>query len=137
MGQKDNPNDAYRIGKWGERQAKQFLKQKKQFQIICQNWRKGFREIDLVAWDGPVMVFIEVRTRKDSAASSGYHSINNQKKAALSKVCKAYMRALKQPPKHFRFDVVEVSFTSDEQTIIHHYENVRLFHKDYRPQLIQ
>lgn len=130
-------SDSQTVGNFGERLAKRFLRQEKRLRIICKNWKDGFREIDLIAWDGPVMVFVEVRTRNMSAAVSGYYSISTKKKLTLSKACKAYMKALRNPPRNFRFDIVEVGFDFERKVKINHYENVTLFEKDYRPQYIR
>ena len=63
--------------------------------------------------------------------------ISAKKKLALSKACKAYMKALRNLPEIFRFDIVEVGFDSERKVKINHYENVTLFEKDYRPQYVR
>ena len=120
------------LGHRGERKAARFLKDKG-LRIITRNWRSGRNEIDLVAWDGPVLVFIEVRTRRAAALISGYHSIDKRKKRALARVCKAYLAALSHPPHSFRFDVVEVRLGKEGDLTVNHYENIPLFHRHYLP----
>ena len=120
------------IGDWGERRAANFLK-RRGFRIITRNWRCGRDELDLVAWDGSVLVFVEVRTRQADALISGYDSINARKKRALVRACKAYMAGLLHTPRYFRFDVIEGKLGNDGQLTINHYENISLFPKHYLP----
>jgi len=50
-------------GIWGENQAEEFLKAKG-YKILGQRVRIGDRdELDLVARDGKILVFVEVKTR--------------------------------------------------------------------------
>ena len=112
-------------GTRGEKEAELHLK-RKGFRIVKRNWRKGRDEIDLICLDGEMLVFVEVRTRKDSAVISGYHSIGPKKKRALLRVCKAYLRSGNRPI-HYRFDVVEARWLAKGSLTCLHYENVALF----------
>tara|TARA_Y100000588_G_scaffold219009_1_gene232923 strand:- start:2658 stop:3110 length:453 start_codon:yes stop_codon:yes gene_type:complete len=112
-------------GALGEKEAKRHL-QGKGFKIVKRNWRKGRDEIDLICLDGETLVFVEVRTRKDGALISGYHSIGPKKKRALLRVCKAYLRQARDIC-HYRFDVVEARWLPNENLTCLHYENVALF----------
>ena len=128
-----NPEDKASIGAFGESVAGRYLESEGGFQIICRNWRHRQEEVDLVAWDGEVLVFVEVRTRRTDALVSGFYSITRKKRNALQKVCKAYLRRLSLTPRHFRFDVVDVNYTNEAKYEVYHYENVPLFSKFYNP----
>ncbi len=94
-------------GRLGEEAAARFVRQRG-WKIVARNWRHGRDELDLVAWDGAVLVFAEVRAREARATVSGYHSVTRRKKNALARAIRAYRRGMAQPPAHFRFDIVEV-----------------------------
>ncbi|HTB62011.1 MAG TPA: YraN family protein [Opitutales bacterium] len=98
---------ASKSGQLGEDAAAQFARARG-WKIVARNWRHGRDELDLVAWDGEVLVFAEVRARRASALVSGYHSVTVRKKQALARAIHAYRRGMAQPPAHFRFDIVEV-----------------------------
>ncbi len=49
-------------GQHGEQMAVQFL-QRQGYRIQHQNYRCRGGEVDIVAWDGPTLVFIEVKTK--------------------------------------------------------------------------
>lgn len=120
-------------GRFGEAVACRFCKKRLKYRIIVRNWRCGRYEIDLVCRDGDVLVFIEVRARQERALISGYYSIDSKKKASLENGCKAYLRQMKTPPKHFRFDIIEVILHEDGRGEPRHYPNVTIFHKHYTP----
>jgi putative endonuclease len=94
-------------GRLGEEAAAR-LARERGWKIVARNWRHGRDELDLVAWDGDVLVFAEVRAREARALVSGYHSVTQRKKRALARAIDAYRRGMARPPAHFRFDIVEV-----------------------------
>jgi len=120
------PTDRAGRGEFGEREAGKLLR-KKGAKILHRNWRSGQDEIDLIVQIGPVLAFVEVRTRAASAKVSGYHSVTAKKKKALLRACRAYLRRRNPRPPHFRFDIIEVRLGMGNDFSIHHFENVPLF----------
>lgn len=116
------------IGQRGEKEAEKLLK-KKGYVILARNWRKGRDEIDIICLDKKAVVFVEVRTRKKGALVSGYDSIDQRKRAALKRVCRAYFAKMKPKPITLRFDVVEIEHEEGEIEDCRHFENVPLFDK--------
>jgi putative endonuclease len=112
------------IGNGGEKLAVNFLKKKKKYKIIEKNWRHGNGEIDIIARDGEVTVFVEVRTRRKNALVSGYFSVTKKKKAALRPVLEAYIG--QNYLQFFRFDVIEVAHDGAAHALFH-YENIPIF----------
>lgn len=53
------------LGKLGEQKAADFLEEKG-YQIVDRNWHFHHKEVDIIAFDGEVLVFVEVRTRSSS-----------------------------------------------------------------------
>jgi putative endonuclease len=103
------------------------------YRIVRRNWRRGRDEIDLVCRDGRELVFIEVRARAESALVPGYFTVDRRKKKVLRRACTAYLRSLRKPPAHFRFDIIEVALSMDGAGTVRQYENVPLFHKHFSP----
>jgi len=118
-------------GKFGEDLAADYCKHKLGYRIIVRNWTQGRDEIDLICKDGEVLVFIEVRARAVGALVSGYHSVDHHKKKVLHRVCRNYLRQLKAPPRHFRFDIMDVSISKEGKGDVRHYLNVTLFNKHF------
>jgi putative endonuclease len=123
-------------GARGEAVAAAFLRREHGFELVAHNWRNPRdrrEEIDLVARDGAVLVFVEVKTRAVGARVSGYHAVNARKKSVLRRAATAYLRTLVAPPDTFRFDIVEVAFPAGAEPEVWHYANVPLFPKQFRP----
>lgn len=124
--QRKSPKQA--LGHRGESLAKKHLRQKG-LKIISRNWRHQHLELDFVAWEGNVLVFIEVKTRSLLEGNSAYHAVNKKKKAHLRRACTHYLRALPSKPKHYRFDVIEVGLMPNNTYTIQHHVHVPLFSK--------
>src|SRR5688572_16382068 len=99
-------------GVHGERLAAEWLRRERRFSIVAQNWRSPRdrrEEIDLVCRDADVLVFVEVKARAVGALVPGYHAIDERKKRVLRRAIETYLARLREKPRTFRFDVVEVS----------------------------
>ena len=118
-------------GQYGEDLAADYCKRMLGFQVIARNWRYKKYELDIVCLDSGVLVFVEVRARAASALVGGYHSIDAYKKRVLQRGSKAYINQLQNPPKHVRFDVIDVSLSDEGEGDVRHYGNVPLFSKHY------
>ncbi|MFP4352410.1 MAG: YraN family protein [Puniceicoccaceae bacterium] len=122
-----------RTGARAEARAAEWLQGERGSRILARNWTHGRDEIDIVAREGDVFVFVEVRARQAGALVPGFHSIDRRKKEALRRCALAYLRQCRPMPRHFRFDVVEVELLGEEIAGLRHYERVPLFRKHDRP----
>jgi len=118
-------------GQYGEDLAADYCKRRLGYKVIVRNWRWKRDELDIICLDREVLVFVEVRSRAAHALVGGFHSVNAHKKKVLQRGCKAYINQLQNPPKHFRFDVIEVSISDEGEGDVRHYGNVPLFSKHY------
>ena len=124
-------------GGLGERLAAEWLQRERRFRMLARNWRspKDRRdEIDIVCEDGDILVFVEVKARAAGALVSGYHAIDARKKRVLRRAIRTYVAQLRQKPRSFRFDVVEVTLPRGGSAApeVLHFENVPLFSKYFR-----
>jgi len=124
-----------KTGIWGERVALRMLK-KKGYRILGKRVRIGKRdELDIVARDGDELVFVEVKTRSPSARGRPMDSVNLNKQQNLSRAAMTYLSRLKQKPRCFRFDVVEVvGKTGDKKPVITHIETAFSMRGNYHIQ---
>ncbi|MDR0590701.1 MAG: YraN family protein [Puniceicoccales bacterium] len=113
-----------KTGNDGEKLAENFLKKRKKYKILEKNWRHKSGEIDIIAQDGAVTVFVEVRARQKNALVSGYFSVTKKKKSALKPVLEAYIG--QNYLQFFRFDVIEIACDGSTRTLFH-YENIPIF----------
>jgi putative endonuclease len=138
----DDASKSLGAGAHGERLAADFLQRDRGLTIMARNWRNPRDrrdELDLVARDGDVLVFVEVKARAAGALVSGYHAIDERKKEVLRRTIKAYLAGLKTKPVTVRFDVVEVALGTVEvaadgtSSPVHHFAGVPLFPPRWRP----
>jgi putative endonuclease len=74
-------------------------------QIVARNFRCRMGEIDLVARDGPMLVFVEVRLRASGAYGGAQGSVDWRKQARVVAAARYYLSRLQSEPP-CRFDVV-------------------------------
>ena len=73
--------------------------------IVARNYRTRFGEIDLVAREGEVLVFVEVRMRSSGRCGGAAESIGPRKRARLEAAARQFLARLKSEPR-CRFDVI-------------------------------
>lgn len=78
------------------------------YTILARNWRGGGGELDLVARDGLVLAFVEVRARRSLRHGRPAATVGTSKQRKLVRAALAYCRDHGQLAASIRFDVVEV-----------------------------
>jgi putative endonuclease len=101
------------LGRRGEDLAHRFLRGKG-FVIVARNYRlsSGDAEADLIAWDGPTLVFVEVKSRRTADFGPPERAIGEEKRAHLLRIAREYTRKSETPWDRIRFDIVTVIFTT-------------------------
>jgi putative endonuclease len=97
------------LGNWGEEIAAKYLLEQG-YQIQEKNYRCKQGEIDLIALDGRVLVFIEVKTRRNSIYGLPQEAIDKRKINRLFMVAQNYLHINKLVNQNCRFDVVNILF---------------------------
>ena len=77
--------------------------------IIVRNWSRAIGELDVVAWDGDVLVFVEVRSREDDVHGHAAEMVSSRKRAKVSRVASLYLEIERPAYDACRFDVVAVT----------------------------
>ncbi len=105
-------------GQEGERLAARFLEDQG-FRILDRNYRNRLGEIDIVAEDKGVIVFVEVRTLKASAGHSPEETIQWKKQQRISRTAQAYIQYKRLEDRPARFDVIAVTFDGTRSALRH------------------
>lgn len=88
------------------------------FKIICRNYRAGkIGEIDIVAREHDYICFIEVKGRKDDAFGLPAESVDYKKRKRIRLVSDIYMASNKLYNENVRFDVLELIYEQEENSI--------------------
>ena len=94
-------------GKLGENIALEYAQQQG-YQIIQRNFRCKSGEIDLIAQDKHIVVFIEVRTKTSDAYGPAYNSVTLTKQQQVKRVALGYIAEHNLVNTQFRFDVIGI-----------------------------
>ena len=117
-----NTNTRKAKGNQGEAAA-QTLLERRGYRIVDVNVRFGSRrdglpgEIDIIAWDGPTLCFVEVKTRRQSAIASARGAVTAAKQRQIARLALAYaahyglLESGADAP--LRFDVVAVTLAPE------------------------
>jgi putative endonuclease len=93
-------------GLQGEAAAAQLLA-RHGYRIVGRNVRLPGGEIDLIAVDGKVLVFVEVKRRDGAAYGRALAAVDGRKRATLRAVAADYAQVV-APNAQIRFDVVAI-----------------------------
>jgi putative endonuclease len=115
---KGDPGHAW--GARGEDLAHRFL-QKLGYVVVARNWRAGdgSGELDVVAWDGPSLVVVEVKTRASNEFGRPEDAVDSSKREHLVRTGSRYAREADVLPERLRFDIVSVTLDGDRPAIDH------------------
>lgn len=102
------------LGQSGEKIAADFL-QGRGYAILARNYRRRTGEIDIIAREGEMLVFIEVKTRSGGTYGSPAAAITPRKQRQISRTAQYYLAEQDLFDTPARFDVVTVIFGNDQQ----------------------
>lgn len=107
-----------KMGEIGEKAARDYL-ERLGYRIIDTNFRTRIGEIDLVAYDGNILAFIEVKTRSSSRYGTPGEAIDWKKQRKLNKLALLYLSKNRVLYSQIRFDAVEVIVRDEQVRRIH------------------
>ena len=109
------------LGERGEDFASRYLK-KKGYKVIARNYKTRLGEIDIIAEQDNVVVFVEVKTRSNISFGYPFEAVNQKKRQKLKKVALLY---LKKCPRHYtaRFDILSITLRGNNNPVIEHITN--------------
>ncbi|MDA8387558.1 MAG: YraN family protein [Nitrospiraceae bacterium] len=95
-----------RLGRSSERLAVKYL-EKKGYRILRRNFRTRRAEIDIIAEDGPWLVFIEVKARSSALFGAPQEAVGLKKQRKITEAALGYM-TIEKPERPVRFDVIAI-----------------------------
>jgi putative endonuclease len=94
-------------GRLGERIACRFLL-RQGFDVLTRRYRGRWGEIDLIAFEGPVLVFVEVKTRGSRDFGDPSEFVDWEKKQNLQLTAEEFISRWDLGVYAYRFDIVTV-----------------------------
>jgi putative endonuclease len=104
-------NRRKRLGDAGEEVAADHLI-RSGFRILERNYRTRWGELDLVAFDGTTIAFVEVKSRIAAAGRTPFESVHSRKQQQVRRMASSWLSERRPRPyaKVLRFDAIAVTF---------------------------
>jgi putative endonuclease len=110
------PDPRRQLGSAGEQLAAEHL-ERLGFDIVDRNYRTRWGELDIVAYDGRVLAFVEVKTRRlaPGSGSSPFDALHPLKRNQVRKMAGRWLVERVDRPRAqvLRFDAIGVTFDRD------------------------
>ncbi|MGB0035489.1 MAG: YraN family protein [Candidatus Acidiferrales bacterium] len=118
----DSPKQrARRTGIRGETFAYWYLR-RHGYTLVARNFTSpGIKgEIDMVGYDGPVLAFVEVKTRSanDPSLPKPEEAVNWEKRRNLSRMARQFLRARRIEESACRFDILAIETRSGARPVV-------------------
>jgi putative endonuclease len=99
------------LGRRGEEAAFFYLR-RRGYTVVARDWRSGKvrGDLDLVAWEGDTLCFIEVKTRTSRNVATAESAVDHDKARVLRRMARQYLLALPDAPDRVRFDVLSIYY---------------------------
>ncbi len=110
------------FGRQGESDAERYLRCKG-YRILERNVRSPVGEVDLIAQDGQVLVFVEVKARRTDAFGGAVYAVDRRKQARLVRLAAQYLARHRLRDQPCRFDVVLVHASRGNRDRVEHIPN--------------
>lgn len=94
------------IGDFGEKAAAEYLEDM-DYEVLEQNYRLKFGEIDIIAEHDGCIVFVEVKTRRSNQFGEPSEYVNREKQKRVRRAAACYTDVVNND---VRFDVIEVFY---------------------------
>ena len=125
MGPKSRESTA-NLGKLGEIAACQEL-ERRGYAILATRYRTRFGEIDIVAEEGGVVVFVEVKARRTARYGTAAESVPVWKRRRIGAMALDYLAWTRRLNSPCRFDVVAIDGLGTDERTVRVYENAFVF----------
>lgn len=111
-----------RRGRLGEDAAARHL-EGNGWKIVARNYAVARGELDIVAWDGECLAFVEVKARSERTWGRPADAVDRVKRHRVTAAAMHYLRAAGSPRVRIRFDIVEVILRGDAVVQVRHLED--------------
>jgi putative endonuclease len=100
-----------RTGQRGERAAYFWLRSHG-YVVVARAWHSARApgDLDLIAWQGPTLCFVEVKTRTTRAVAPAWFAVDEHKRRTLRRLARHYLRQVPRRDIVTRFDILSIYF---------------------------
>jgi putative endonuclease len=85
------------------------------FTVVARRWcsHRYAGDLDLVAWEGGTLCFVEVKTRSSHDVAAAEAAVDEHKRKTLRRIARHYLRQIRPEPP-VRFDVLSIYFENGQ-----------------------
>ena len=109
------------LGRRGEEIAKEYL-ENLGYRILKMNWKYGRAEVDVIAEQHGVIIFVEVKTRTSIDYGQPEDFVSRKKELQLEFASAAFIE-MKNHQGEIRFDIIAIVFENKDLYKINHIED--------------
>jgi putative endonuclease len=132
-----------KLGEHGERKALQYLVKVEGYRVVALNFRvpigrglKGQKlraEIDIIAYDGDTLAFVEVKTRTSDELVAPDRAVDLRKQRQIARAARRYRQLMDVVGERYRYDVVTIipGEHGDKIELLRGYFDDRVFQRSY------
>lgn len=80
-------------------------------------------KVDLVAWDGPDLVLIDVTVRRSVQRNAVAMSVSQAKGRRLARIAQSWLTANECSPRQVRFDRITLFVLAEDRALLRHLRN--------------
>ena len=114
--------DRKELGNRGEDAAAAYL-ERVGLRVEERNWRTAAGEVDVIAWDGPDLVLVEVKTRRSVRMGTPEEAVSASKQRRLVRLARSWLASHDARPRLGRFDVVTLRVLGGDRALLRHHRN--------------
>lgn len=111
-----------KLGRRGEKLACRYLSGKR-YDILLRNYRITSGEIDIIARDGSIVCFVEVKTRHAGFKGRPIEGLSERQRSRIRHAAMDYLREIGRPSVAYRFDMIEVVLSRWDVKELRHWKN--------------
>lgn len=113
----ESRQEAKEFGMLGEQMATRYLEDQG-YVILDRNYRKGHKEVDIIALDHGEIAIVEVKTRSNEEYFSAEQAVDHQKRQNIIRVANNYVRRYHRT-EPVRFDIIAIVGNGPDTEIRH------------------
>jgi putative endonuclease len=104
------------MGRRGE-EAALFHLRREGYVVVARRWKhvKQRGDLDLIAWEGDTLCFVEVKTRGGREVATAESAVDEEKRQVLRRLARVYLKMIEPAPSGARFDVISIYFDGGQQ----------------------
>jgi putative endonuclease len=106
------------LGERGEQLATQYLNDVG-IEILERNWRKHKLEVDIIAKDSNMLVFVEVKTRGTDYFGKPEYFVDRKKMMMMAEAAEYYIEDLGRDDLEVRYDIIAIIIEPDKEIVMH------------------